>query len=209
MSDNYGSLEWYRQLSDTDKAFASTYGRSALIQKQKREAEFQQQQEQQQVEEPQVEEQVEESEEESEPQIDPLLEEKKELLEQKKRIMDKLENEIDEKHVTDEILAEYLAVPAWREIFLDYIRATGMLLDGYADYFLHTSIRKGDVIDREFEFYKNNKLVTVDTTFSTSEGTKTVAEIIAQQEKKREEYMKKVRHSGIASVESNQKAEDD
>ena len=54
MSDSYGSLEWFRNLSEGDKAYVSIYGRDALIQKQKREAEFQQLQEQQQVKEPKL-----------------------------------------------------------------------------------------------------------------------------------------------------------
>jgi len=147
--------------------------------------------------------------EESEPQPDPLLEEKRELLEQKKRIMDKLESQVDQKTVNDEIFKEYLAVPEWQELFFDYIKAYNMLIQKYADYFLMTSIRKGEKIDRDFEFYKDGKKVTVDTTFETSEGVKTVAEIIAQQEKKKEEYMKKIKYGGVATVESNQKAEDD
>ena len=48
MSDSYGSLEWFRNLSEADKGYLAIYGKDALFQKQKREAEVQQQQVEQQ-----------------------------------------------------------------------------------------------------------------------------------------------------------------
>lgn len=204
MSDSYGSLAWYRNLSEADKGYASIYGRDALIQKQKREAETQQQQEQQQVEEPIEEEQVEESEEvqESEPIEDPLLEEKQSQLEQKQRILNKLENQLDREQSEDEVFRTILAVPEWRELLIDYVKSIQMLTDSYADYYLYTCQRKGDKINHSYEFYKDGKKVTVDTKFLTSSGEKTVAEIIAEAEKKRQEYLDQIRNKNVATVEA-------
>jgi len=143
--------------------------------------------------------------EESEAIEDPFLEQKQSQFEQKQRILDEIENQLDREQAEDEVFKAILAVPQWRELLIDYVKSVQMLTDGYANYYLYTCQRIGDKINGSYEFYKNNKLVTVDTTFSTSEGTKTVAEIIAQQEAKKEEYMKKIKHSGIATVESNQK----
>lgn len=132
MSDNYSSLEWYRQLSDSDKAYASTYGRSALIAKQKREAEAQQQQEQaEEVEETEPEEQPEEVEE-TETIEDPFFEQKQSQLEQKQEILDKLEKLVDEQ--TE--FSDYLQVPEWREVLRDYKNAIEFVLKGYAKYFI-------------------------------------------------------------------------
>lgn len=154
MSDSYGSLEWYRNLSEADKAYASTYGRDALIQKQKREAEAQQQQEQQQVEEsePEVEEQVEESEEESEPQPDPFLEQKANQLEQKQRILDELERQVSEQNE----FSDYLAVPEWREVLRDYIGAVNFVIQGYANYFTEVITMNGEKLDFDFQFFDKN-----------------------------------------------------
>lgn len=206
MSDSYGSLEWYRNLSEADKDYASIYGRDALIQKQKREAETQQQQEQQQVEEPIEEEQVEESEEvqESEPQIDPLLEEKQSQLEQKQRILDKIENQLDREQSEDEVFRTILAVPEWRELLIDYVKSIQMLLDGWAEYYIYTCQRNGDKINGAYEFYKNHKQVTVDTEFHTSSGTKTVAELITEAEKKKQEYLDQIRNKNVATVENGE-----
>ena len=84
MSDSYGSLEWFRNLSEADKAYASTYGRDNLIQKQKREQQLQPQP----MEETEESEQQEETEEmeETETIEDPFFEAKtRNQLEQKQR----------------------------------------------------------------------------------------------------------------------------
>lgn len=161
----------------------------------------------QQVEEPIEEEQVEESIEEPEEMEetetieDPFFEKKQSQLAQKQRILNKLENQLDREQLEDEAFQAFLAVPQWRELLLDYVKSIQMLLDGWADYYIYTCQRVGDKINREYEFYKDRKQVTIDTTFHTSTGTKTVAELIAEAEKKRQEKLDQFRHKGVATVE--------
>lgn len=159
MSDSYGSLEWFRNLSEADKAYASTYGRDNLIQKQKREAEAQQQQEQQPIEESEQHEteeseQQEETEEmeETETIEDPLLEEKQNQLEQKQRILDKIEKQVD----IENAFAEIIAVPEWREVLGDYIQAIQFVISGYASYFTQLITKNGEKLDFDFQFYDKN-----------------------------------------------------
>ena len=152
LSDSYGSLEWYRNLSEADKAYASTYGRDALIQKHKREAEAQQQQEQNQVEEPIEEEQVEESE-----PID-------EIAEQKKRILTKIEQKID---LEDE-LSDLLSDSQWRDVFANFVIAVNAVANGECGYFVQvvTSNGEGKVnVTRKF-VDKDGKEIKPITVFS-------------------------------------------
>ena len=202
MSDNYSSLEWYRNLSEADKAYASTYGRDALIQKQKHEQQLQPQpMEETEETETEVEEQVEESIEEPE---DPFFEQKQSQMEQKQRILNKIENQLDREQSEDEVFRTILAVPEWRELLLDYVKSVRMLLDGWAEYYIYTCQRNGDKINGAYEFYKNHKQVTVDTEFHTSSGTKTVAELIAEAEKKKQEYLDQIRNKNVATVENGE-----
>lgn len=147
---------------------------------------------------------IEESEPETEteePQIDPLLEEKQSQLEQKQRILDKLENQLDREQLEDEAFQAILEVPQWRELLLDYVKSVRMLLDGWADYYVYSAQKIGDKINHGYEFYKNNKKVTVDTVFKTSSGDKTVSEILAEQEKKKQELLDQIKHKDVATVE--------
>jgi hypothetical protein len=204
LSDSYGSLEWYRNLSEADKTYLANFGRDALIQKQKAETQQQEQQQEPEVEE-QVEESIEEPEEfeteETETIEDPFFEQKQSQMEQKQRILDKIEGQLDREQSEDEVFRTILAVPEWRELLLDYVKSIQMLLDGWADYYVYSAQKVGDTIKKSYEFYKNNKLVTVDTTFVTSSGEKTVGEMIDEAEKKRQEKLAQFRHKGVATVE--------
>lgn len=145
MSDSYGSLAWYRNLSEADKVFVASYGRDALIQKQK----LEQQQQPQQVEETE-EEQVEETEE-TETIEDPLFEQKQSQLEQKQRILDLLEKQANELNE----FSNYLAVPQWREVIKDYINLVEFVIKGYANNFalLVKMSEDGQKLNFEHEFY--------------------------------------------------------
>ena len=204
MSDNYGSLEWYRNLSEAEKAYVATYGRDALIQKQKLEQPQQPQPmeetEQQETEESEAEET--EEMEETETIEDPFFEQKQSQMEQKQRILDKIENQLDQEQSEDEVFRTILAVPEWRELLIDYVKSVRMLLDRWADYYLYTCQRKGEKINGAYEFYKDHKQVTVDTEFHTSSGTKTVAELIAEAEKKKQDYLDQIRNKNVATVEA-------
>ncbi len=138
--------------------------------------------------------------EESEPQetvVDPLLEEKRAYLGKKMEILSKLEKQVD----IDNMFSEFLAVPEWEELLLDYIKSIKMLLDGWADYYIYTVQHIGDKIKHGYEFYKDGKQVTVDTVFHTASGSKTLSELIEEDEKKQKEETDRFRNKGVATIE--------
>ena len=63
---------------------------------------------------------------------DPFFEQKQNQLEQKQRILDKIEADLDEQTA----FYPYLAVPEWREVIGDYIKAIQFVLKGHAKYFV-------------------------------------------------------------------------
>ena len=65
-----------------------------------------------------------------------MLEEKQSQLEQKQRILDKIENQLDREQSEDEVFRTILAVPEWREVIGDYIKAIQFVLKGHAKYFV-------------------------------------------------------------------------
>jgi hypothetical protein len=102
---------------------------------------------------PQVEESEEETEEfqESEPEIDPFFEQKQSQMEQKQRILDELEQQLNEQNE----FSDYLAVPEWREALRDYIHAIEFVIKGYGNYFIQVVKigENGKKLHFEIEYY--------------------------------------------------------
>lgn len=75
------------------------------------------------------------------------------LAEQKTRILDKIEAQLD----VENEFADLVSAPEWRDILGQYVFAIRRLGDGTADYFLQTvrADPKNDKIHFEFIYYKN------------------------------------------------------